>query len=55
MNAWLAVKITNGVGTMTCAHMFTIITLISLPAAIQTGQVIVIISWIAQTSCSSSC
>jgi hypothetical protein len=48
-NAWLAVKITNGVGTMTCAYIFAIIALISLPAALQSGQLIVIISWIAQT------
>jgi hypothetical protein len=49
VNAWLAVKITDGVGTMTCAYIFSIISLISLPAAIQSGQVIVIIAWIAQT------
>lgn len=49
VNAWVAVKITNGVGTMTCAYIFTIISLISLPAAIMSGQVIVIIEWVAQT------
>ena len=48
-NAWLAIKITNGVGTMLCAYIFAIIAFISLPAAIQSGQLIVIISWIAQT------
>jgi hypothetical protein len=48
-NAWLAIKITNGVGTMVCAYIFGIIAFISLPAAIQSGQLIVIISWIAQT------
>jgi len=48
-NAWLALKITNGVGTMLCAYIFAIIAFISLPAAIQSGQLIVIISWIAQT------
>ena len=47
-NNWLAVKITNLVGTMWCAYAFTIIALISLPDAIKagTGQ---LISWIAQT------
>jgi hypothetical protein len=49
VNAWLAVKITNGVGTMTCAYIFTVISLISLPAALQSGNTIVIISWVAQT------
>jgi hypothetical protein len=48
-NAWLAIKITNGVGTMLCAYIFACIAFISLPAAIQSGQLIVIISWIAQT------
>jgi hypothetical protein len=48
-NAWLAVKITDGVGTMTCAYIFGVISLISLPAALESGQLIVIISWIAQT------
>ena len=48
-NAWLAIKITNGVGTMLCAYIFGIIAFVSLPAAIQSGQLIVIISWIAQT------
>ena len=48
-NAFLAVKITDGVGTMTCAYIFAVIALISLPAALQSGQLIVIISWIAQT------
>ena len=48
-NAWLAIKITDGVGTMLCAYIFAVIALVSLPAAIQSGQLIVIISWIAQT------
>ena len=48
-NAFLALKITDGAGTMTCAYIFAVIALISLPAALQSGQLIVIISWIAQT------
>ena len=48
-NAWLAIRITNGVGTMLCAYIFALIALVSLPAAIQSGELIVIISWIAQT------
>jgi hypothetical protein len=48
-NTWLAVKITKSVGTMWVAYIFAIIALISLPAAIQSGSVIIIIAWIAQT------
>jgi dolichyl-phosphate-mannose--protein O-mannosyl transferase len=48
-NTWLAVIITRSVGTMWVAYIFAIIALISLPAAIQSGSVIVIIAWIAQT------
>jgi hypothetical protein len=48
-NTWLALKITAGVGTMWCAYAFTVIALISLPAAIRSGNTITIISWIAQT------
>jgi hypothetical protein len=48
-NAKLAVAITNSVGTMACAYLFALIALISLPAAITTGQVIIIVAWVAQT------
>ena len=48
-NAKLALVITRSVGTMACAYVFAVIALISLPAAINSGQVIVIVSWIAQT------
>ncbi len=48
-NSWLALKITAGVGTMWCAYIFAIIALISLPSALASGNVITIISWIAQT------
>ena len=48
VNSWLAVKITNGVGTMWCAYVFAIIALISLPDALKSGTA-AIISWIAQT------
>jgi len=47
-NGWLAVQITNGVGTMWCAYAFTGLALISLPAAIA-GGIGPLISWIAQT------
>lgn len=47
-NNWLAVKITNIVGTMWCAYLFAILALISLPQAIHSGTS-ALISWIAQT------
>jgi hypothetical protein len=48
-NRKLAVLVTSGVGTMACAYLFGLIALISLPKAIQSHDVIVIVSWIAQT------
>ena len=47
-NSWLAVKITNIVGTMWCAYAFAILALISLPQAISSGTS-ALIGWIAQT------
>jgi hypothetical protein len=40
-NTWLAVKITKTVGTMWIAYLFAAIALISLPAALHTGDVII--------------
>lgn len=48
-NLWLAQKITSGVATMWCAYLFAVIALISLPKAIESGDSIVIVSWVAQT------
>ena len=48
-NRKLAEMVTSGVGTMACAYLFALIALISLPKAIQSHDVIVIVSWIAQT------
>ena len=48
-NAWLAVTVTKTVGSMWVAYVFAALALISLPAALRTGDVIVIVSWIAQT------
>jgi hypothetical protein len=48
-NAKLALVITRSVGTMACAYVFGAIALISLPAALSSGQVIIIVAWIAQT------
>jgi|SRR5215469_1657732 len=44
-----ALIITASVGSMWCAIAFTILSLISLPAAISTKNPIVIVGWIAQT------
>ena len=48
-NLVVAGKITSGVATMWCAYIFAAIALISLPKAIQSGDSIVIVSWVAQT------
>lgn len=48
-NTWLAVKVTNGVGTMWCAYAFAALALVSLPAAITSGNPVVLVSWISQT------
>jgi len=48
-NTWLAVRITKTVGTMWIAYLFAAIALISLPAALRTGDTIIIVAWIAQT------
>lgn len=48
-NQRLAVKITAAVSTMACAYVFAAIALVSLPAALSSGSVIVIVAWVAQT------
>lgn len=48
-NTRLAVAITKTVGSMWIAYLFAAIALISLPAALESGQIIVIVSWVAQT------
>ncbi len=47
-NDWLAVTITNIVGTMWCAYAFAGLALISFPAALRGGTA-TLIAWIAQT------
>ena len=48
-NAWLAVKVTTGVGTMWCAYAFAALALVSLPSAILSHDPVVLVSWISQT------
>ena len=45
----LALKISSFIGSMACAYLFCIIALISLPGAIATGNIVIIIGWLAQT------
>ena len=45
----IGLLITNGVATMYCAIIFACIALISLPAALKTHSLIVIVGWVAQT------
>jgi len=47
-NSWLAVKITNIVGTMWCAYAFAILALVSFPEALKAGTA-ALIAWVAQT------
>jgi hypothetical protein len=63
-NAWVAVKVTSGVGTMWCAYLFGLIALVSLPAVLDQTHwfgkdtfphwmvlpsMIVVVAWVAQT------
>ncbi len=48
-NAWLAVKVTTGVGTMWCAYAFAALAFVSLPSAISSHSDVVLVSWVSQT------
>ena len=62
-NKWLAIKVTGAVGSMTCAYIFSLLALVSLPAILSQFHVfhstfphwlvkaslIALVSWIAQT------
>lgn len=49
LNGKIALWICAAVGTMACAYIFVALALISLPAALSSGQIIIIVAWIAQT------
>lgn len=49
LNAKVGLRITVIVGTMWCAYLFTILALVSAPSAFKSGNVIIIVAWIAQT------
>ena len=48
-NDRIGLAITNRVGTMWAAYLFFALSLVSLPAAIASGNVLIIVSWVAQT------
>jgi uncharacterized membrane protein len=49
INQKLGLAITKGVGTMWAAYIFFALTLISLPAVIMSGNLVLIVGWVAQT------
>jgi hypothetical protein len=49
LNNRIGLGITKRVGTMWAAYIFMALTLVSLPAAIATGNTLVIVGWVAQT------
>jgi hypothetical protein len=46
-NSRLALLITTGVGTMITAYIFAAIALLSLPSALQSGNLTIIVAWIS--------
>ncbi len=48
-NYWIAVKITNGVGTMWCAYAFLLIDIVMLPPVIKAASIMVWVTYVAQT------
>ncbi len=49
LNDKLGLVITKGVGTMWAAYIFIGLTLVSLPAVVAKGDLVLTVSWIAQT------
>ena len=49
LNSKIGLFITKSVGTMWAAYVFFGLTLISLPAALASGNTLIIVSWVAQT------
>ncbi len=41
--------VTVAVGTMWCAYLFTLLALVSLPAALRSHNSLIMVAWIAQT------
>ena len=49
LNERIGLAVTKRVGTMWAAYVFFGLSLVSLPAALASGNVIVMVSWVAQT------
>lgn len=49
LNQRVGLAITKSVGTMWAAYAFFALSLVSLPAALMTGDTVIIIAWVAQT------
>ncbi len=49
VNGKIGVFITTIVGTMWAAYLFTMLALVSFPAAIKSGDSVIIVAWVAQT------
>ena len=49
LNERIGLVITRSVGSMWAAYVFAGLSLVSLPAAIASGNTIIIVSWVAQT------
>jgi hypothetical protein len=49
LNNRIGLRITKSVGTMWAAYVFAALSLVSLPAAIASGNELVIVAWVAQT------
>ncbi len=49
LNARVGLRITLVVGTMWCAYLFTVLALVSAPSAFKSGNLLIIVAWVAQT------
>jgi hypothetical protein len=49
LNDRIGLGITKRVGNMWAAYVFVLLTLVSLPAAIASGNTVIIVGWVAQT------
>lgn len=52
INEWLAIKVTAGVGTMSCTYIFAMLTLPALPNAVNDmshGNPGTLVTWVTQT------
>jgi hypothetical protein len=48
-NGKIALTLTTVVGTMWCAYAFAVLALVALPAALESGNLQTMISWVSQT------